>query len=199
MKKILLVIILFVTACEKQPELPRLTNNAVILAFGDSLTYGTGASLNKDYPSILSNLSSLSVINKGVPGEISRDGLERLPALLEKYQPELLLLIHGGNDMLRKIPKQKTAENLNAMITVAKQKNISVIMLGVPSPGLFFLDSAEIYSEIARKNQIPADLESLPDILGDNALKSDAIHPNDQGYQVLAENIFHLLKQSGAF
>lgn len=193
-----MVIQLLVTACDKQPELPRLTNEAVILAFGDSLTYGTGASLNKDYPSILSNLTSLTVINKGVPGEISKQGLVRLPALLNKYRPEMLILIHGGNDMLRKIPRQQTAENLNAMIAEAKQKSISVIMLGAPSPGIFFLESAEIYSEIARKNQIPVDLDTLPDILGDNALKSDPVHPNDQGYQVLAENIFDLLKQSGA-
>lgn len=101
--------------------------------------------------------------------------------------------------MLRKIPSQQTAKNLTAMIAEANQRNIAVIMLGVPRPGIFFLESAEIYSEIARKNIITVDLDTLPDILGSNELKSDAIHPNNKGYQLLAENIFSLLQKSGAF
>ena len=198
--KILIVLVssLFTTGCNEQIPLPRLSEDAVILAFGDSLTYGTGASNKNDYPSILSELTSLTVINGGIPGEISKNGLVRLPALLDTHQPELLILIHGGNDILRQVSHKETAKNLGQMIQEARKRNISVIMLGVPKPGLFFLKSAEVYVNIAKEYQTPAGLEVLPKVLGDNSLKSDPIHPNDDGYQLIAERIFELLQETGA-
>ncbi len=198
-KFLVLLITLLLTACNKsEPIFDKLSQNAVILAFGDSLTYGTGASEENAYPAILSNLSTLEVINAGIPGEISRDGLRRLPSLLDEYQPELLVLIHGGNDILRKISQQHTSDNLKQMIKLANQRNIKIIMLGVPKPNLFVLDSVEIYQQIAEEHNIPIDLETLPDILSDNQLKSDTIHPNNEGYQIMAENIFKLLVEAGA-
>jgi len=143
-------------------------------------------------------LSDRAVINAGIPGEISSNRLSRLPALLDKHQPELLILIHGGNDMLRKIPQQQTRGNLKQMINEAKQRNIKVVMLGVPKFNLFLLSSSEIYQQVAEEYKIPIDLESLPHILSDNALKSDTIHPNDQGYRLMAENIHELLVAAGA-
>ncbi len=200
MKRLILIFLsLYLTACDNSTTVfSKLSTNATILAFGDSLTYGTGVSLGEDYPSILSTLSSQQVINAGIPGEISRNGLERLPGLLDEYQPELLILIHGGNDILRKIPRQQTADNLTQMIQLAKQRDIKVVMLGVPEFGLLFLSSAEIYQQIAETQNIPIDLETLPEILSNNKLKSDTIHPNDQGYKIMAENIFDLLVKSGA-
>ncbi len=199
MKIYLLLLIGLLTACSKPPEtLTRLPDDAVILAFGDSLTYGTGASSGHDYPSILAALATREVINEGVPGEISEDGLKRLPELLDEYQPKLLILIHGGNDMLRKIPGQQTAENLRKMIAEAKNRGIAVLMLGVPEPNLFLLDSADFYQTVAETDHVPADLNTLPDILGNKDLRSDIAHPNDAGYQLMAENIFNLLKQAGA-
>jgi len=195
----ILFISLLITACDKAaPKFERISQNAIILAFGDSLTYGTGVSEDNSYPSILSQLSSHEVINAGVPGEISQAGLNRLPALLDEIQPELLVLIHGGNDILRKIPKQQTHANLMKMIDTANQRNIKVVMLGVPKPNLFLMDSAEVYHQIAEQQSTPIDLETLPDILSNNQLKSDMIHPNQQGYKIMAENVFNLLKETGA-
>ena len=193
------VIFVLLAGCNKPPEtLPKLAGDAVILAFGDSLTYGTGATGLHDYPSVLTGLSEREVINEGVPGEISGDGLKRLPALLDEYQPELLILIHGGNDMLRKIPQAQTIDNLNKMITEARNRNISIVMLGVPQPNLFLLSSADFYRVIAENQHILVDLETLPDILADNSLKSDMVHPNDAGYRRMADNIFKLLREAGA-
>lgn len=186
-------------ACNKDtPTLSKLPDDAVILAFGDSLTYGTGATAEHDYPAVLTALSGREVINEGVPGEISREGLQRLPPLLDEYQPHLLILIHGGNDILRQINPEETRANLTAMIAAAKQRNIPVVMLGVPKFGLILLHSAEIYAELAQSEHVPIDLETLPSILSTNELKSDAVHPNDQGYQKLAENIAGLLREQGA-
>jgi len=199
-KVLLLVLTLFISACDNKPVpvFNKLSQEAIILAFGDSLTYGTGASKGANYPSVLSTLSTHTVINAGISGEISSNGLSRLPALLDKHQPELLTLIHGGNDMLRKIPQQETSSNLKQMINEAQQRNIKVVMLGVPKFNLFLLSSAEIYQQVAEEYKVPVDLESLSHILSDNALKSDMIHPNDQGYRLMAENIYELLVEAGA-
>lgn len=192
-------ILFFCISCNKsEPMLNKLPEDALILAFGDSLTYGTGATKDHDYPYILSELTGREVINAGVPGEISSEGMQRLPELLDEYEPDLLILIHGGNDFLRKIPADQIRENLKAMLAEAKQRNIPVVLVGVPELGLILLHSAEIYSEIAEAEHVPVDLEVLPDILSSNALKSDMVHPNDQGYQQLAQSIANLLRQQGA-
>lgn len=200
MKKVFLAFVfLLLSACNKSdPVFEKLPEDAVILAFGDSLTYGTGASKTADYPAVLSDLSSREVINEGIPGELSRDGLIRLPSLLDQYQPELLILIHGGNDLLRKIPQQQTRDNLKQMINEAYQRNIKVVMLGVPKFNLFLLSSAEFYQQLAEELKAPIDLEILPQILSNNQLKSDTIHPNEKGYRLMAESIFNLLVNTGA-
>lgn len=96
-------VILLVSACgDSAPKLTPLQSNSTILAFGDSLTFGTGAPKNHDYPSHLAKITNINIINKGVPGETSSQGIKRLPALLDEHNPELLILIHGGNDLLRK-------------------------------------------------------------------------------------------------
>jgi len=201
MKKILISILLsfLVSACDKPtPVFEKLSSEAVILAFGDSLTYGSGTSKETNYPSILSKISSHKVVNAGISGEVTQAGVSRLPSLLDKHQPELLVLIHGGNDMIRKITPQQIANNLKQMINEAKQRNIKVVMFGVPKPSLFLLDSADIYSQVAEELNIPIDSKTLPKILSDNSLKSDSIHPNQKGYKILAESVFNLLINTGA-
>jgi len=88
-------------ACSSQPQLPKLTPDAAILAFGDSLTYGSGADRGESYPAVLSRLSGLEVINAGVPGEVTSQGVMRLPDLLDEHLPQLLFLCHGGNDLIQ--------------------------------------------------------------------------------------------------
>lgn len=206
MKKILLlVLLLLLTACGKSEKVfSKLPADAVILAFGDSITYGTNVNKEQSYPSVLAQLTAHPVINTGVPGEISADGLKRLPALLDKQKPQLLILIHGGNDILRNIPREQTAANLTQMIAEAKQRNIKVVMLGVPTFGLFSvvglssLESAEIYQQVAEAEKVPVDLKSLPEIVAKTELRSDQVHPNAEGYQRLAQAVFKLLQDTGA-
>ncbi len=195
---IFLTLVLVLISCsDSSSNLNLLSGDDTILAFGDSLTYGTGAKQGEDYPTLLSKLTNLSVINAGVPGEISSKGLARLPELLDKYNPKLLILIHGGNDILKKLPRTEQKSNLIEMIALAKEKNIEIAMLGVPEPGIF-LKSAEIYEQIAIETNVPIELSLLPDILGDNSLKSDIAHPNQKGYQKMADGIFKFLKDNGA-
>ncbi|OAI01472.1 arylesterase [Methylomonas methanica] len=201
MKIFLIAVALFCgcIACNKPaPTFSKLPDNAVILAFGDSLTYGTGASAQHDYPSILAQMTGREVINEGLPGELSAEGRQRLPALLDEYQPNLVILIHGGNDILKQVAAEQTRENLKAMIAEARQRNIPVVMLGVPAFGIVFLHSAKVYEELAVSEGVPSDLDTVPSILANNELKSDAVHPNDLGYRRLAENIVTLLQKHGA-
>jgi lysophospholipase L1-like esterase len=196
---LLLACSLLLSACgDSSPRLPRLAENTVILAFGDSLTYGTGADKNQSYPAVLSKLTGRTVINAGIPGEVSAQGRDRLPALLDRHRPELLLLCHGGNDLLRRINAAVTRTNIESMIEAATQRNIPVLLIGVPKPGLMFLDAADIYSEIAEKYELVYEGDILPDVESDNALKSDQIHPNADGYQRIAAAIYKLMTNSGA-
>lgn len=199
MKRYLLGLILLIgVACgQSAPKMGKLTDDGVILAFGDSLTYGTGAAAGQDYPSVLAQLSGHEVINAGIPGEISEQGLQRLPDLLDEHQPSLLILMHGGNDILRKLPEEQTRANLKAMIAAAKQRNIQVVLLGVPKFALLLLRSAEFYGELAKSEAVAADLDTLPEILSDSGLKADTVHPNGKGYHLLAERIAELLRERG--
>ena len=196
--------VVFVIACcvftgcaDKPPPLSPLPRDAVILAFGDSLTRGTGAANAASYPAVLGDLTGHTVINAGIPGELSAAGLTRLPGVLTSTNPQLMILCHGGNDMLRKHSFGQLATNLRAMITLARQRGVEVVLVGVPRPGLL-LGTAGIYREIAASMDVPLEAEVLADVLGDAGLKSDPIHPNAAGYRVMAEAVYALLRAATA-
>lgn len=185
-----------ITACSDTAKLQPLAPDATILAFGDSLTYGTGTSRDKAYPAVLESLIHRSVINEGVPGEISKSGLARLGKLLAQYQPALVIICHGGNDILRKLDLSQSRENIQQMIDLTRQNDSQVVLIGVPEFGLF-LNSAPMYQQLADENHVPIENEILGEIIGNNSLKADHIHPNTEGYQILAEKIADLLRQTG--
>ena len=194
---LLAALVLLASGCGQQAKLPPLAPRSVVLAFGDSLTYGTGATEEESYPAQLEKITGWRVVREGVPGEVSESGLARLPAALDEHRPRLLLLCHGGNDFLRRLPKDKAAENLRAMIRLAKSRGIEVLLIGTPEPG-FTVTPAAFYAEIAREFRIPYEGEVLGKILRDGSLKSDQIHPNAQGYRLMAQRIYELLKKAGA-
>ena len=188
---------IFCMSCSPSPQLPPLPPQAVVLAFGDSLTAGTGAGDNESYPAVLAQLTGLQVVNAGIPGEISASGLQRLPELLEREKPALLILCHGGNDLLGKLDRKALADNLRAMIRLAREKGVAVMLIAVPSPDLA-LKPPPLYGDVAREFGIPVVMKALQHILGKSSLKSDHIHPNASGYRQLAEAIAAQLKKSGA-
>jgi len=186
-----------ILSCSETGRLHALTPNATILAFGDSLTHGIGTRRDNAYPAVLAQRINHEVINAGVPGEISARGLLRLPALITKYQPELIIICHGGNDILRKLDLNKTRDNIQKMIDLAHANNSQVLLIGVPEFGLF-LSPSPIYQALADENKIPVANDILADILRDNRLKSDHVHPNASGYQRLAEHLADFLEKNGA-
>jgi lysophospholipase L1-like esterase len=178
--------------------LPPLAGDAVILAFGDSLTYGTGVGPEQSYPAVLEQLSGRRVVNAGVPGDQTAGGLARLAVTLEEYRPQLLVLCLGGNDMLRKQDMARAAQNLERMVAISREQGVPVVLLGVPRPAIFGLESAPLYYELAERLQLPLEADAIPEVLSDNDLKSDQIHPNAAGYRVIAEAVLAKLRSSGA-
>lgn len=196
--RLLLIIVLLLTiACSKTPQLPPLAADATILAFGDSLTAGTGAAEAESYPAVLARLTGRKVINAGLPGEVSASGLQRLPELLRQERPQLIILCHGGNDLLGHLGQQQLAENLRGMLRLAREQGIPVLLLAVPSPD-FTLTPPPLYAELAKEFAAPLESKALKQILAKSRLKADHIHPNAAGYALLAEAVLQLLKKSGA-
>jgi lysophospholipase L1-like esterase len=194
----LLLCALVLAGCRAEgPVLPRLGAEDPVLAFGDSLTYGTGANPEESYPTVLAQLISRPVIAAGVPGETTAGGLARLAEVLDEHQPKLLLLCLGGNDMLRRINTATTEANLRKMVEVARSRSTPVVLIAVPEPALFG-GSAPFYKIIAQDFALPLENEALNEILRDNRLKSDQIHPNAEGYRRLAHAVAELLRDAGA-
>ncbi|HSG76441.1 MAG TPA: GDSL-type esterase/lipase family protein [Burkholderiales bacterium] len=193
----LVSVALLAAACGDEPKLAPLAPDALVLAFGDSLTYGTGAREAESYPAQLEALIGRRVVRAGVPGEATAQALKRLPGELDEYQPQLLLLCIGGNDFLRNLGKAQAAANVQTMVAVARQRGIDVLLIGTPEKGLTVTPPA-FYAEIAAQHRIPYEGRVIGEILRDSELKSDTIHPNARGYRLIAERVAALLRKSGA-
>ncbi|HYT48414.1 MAG TPA: arylesterase [Burkholderiales bacterium] len=193
----LMLIAALAAGCGERPKLERLPSDAVVLAFGDSLTFGTGASEEESYPAQLEKLIGRRVVRAGVPGEVTGQALERLPAALDEHAPRLLLLCIGGNDFLRRLGKQQAEDNVRAMVKLAKSRGVGVVLIGTPEPGLSVSPPA-FYAGIAQEFRLPYEEGIIGQVLKDSTLKADPIHPNARGYRVIAERIAEMMKKSGA-
>jgi len=185
------VIFFFVLAssgCDSGSSIRPLDQGSVILAFGDSLTHGTGASNGQAYPDVLGELLGREVINVGIPGETTDAGFKRLPKVLDRYNPTLVILCEGGNDFLRHHNQAETTGNLKAMIELIKAHGADVVLVGVPKLG-FGLGVPEFYGKLAEEFKIPFERDIVLDLLSDEEMKSDTIHPNASGYRKMAEAI----------
>jgi len=193
-----IALLLCANACsDAPPPLPRLGADDVVLAFGDSITHGTGARPEESYPEVLAQLINRRVVGEGVPGEVTANGLQRLPEVLDEVKPKILLLCLGGNDMLRKVEPVATESNLRTMVRMARDRGIAVVLIAVPKPALFG-GNASFYQAIAKEDDLHLEGKILKDILYDNEFKADPIHPNAKGYRRLAEAIAELLRKAGA-
>lgn len=182
---------------EGNPRLRPLPREGVVLAFGDSLTHGTGAEPGRSYPEVLESLIGKKVVRSGVPGEVTEAGLARLTPVLDAVRPDLVILCHGGNDILRRTDLRVTARNLKAMIGIIRGRGAEVVLVGVPSPGLR-LRTASFYRTVAGETGTPLLGDVLTEILSSGALKADRIHPNARGYARMASAVADFLVREGA-
>lgn len=190
---------LLLLACDSKPQYQALPKHANVLILGDSLTYGSGAAEGEDYPTLLANNTGWNVINAGVPGNKSADGLARLPDLLADHhngeqKVDLLLIELGGNDFLKQVPEAETKRNLQTILMQAKVKNIPTVLLAIPefSPvGAAFgnLSDHPLYATLAKETDTPVVQEVFTEVLAKNSLKADPIHPNADGYRIVEATI----------
>ncbi|NJB66589.1 lysophospholipase L1-like esterase [Desulfobaculum xiamenense] len=189
--------------CDAPARLSPLAADAVILAFGDSITHGTGSAgfgtvdPKASYPAQLQTLIGRTVIESGIPGETSDTGLARLRETLPTLHPTLVILCHGGNDMLRNTPEAQIERNLRAMIQLIREADADVLLVAVPHPG-FALRPAPLYDNVAKDLHVVLERDILATILADTTLKSDPLHPNARGYALLADAIARRLVEAGA-
>ncbi len=185
------------SACGDKIRLSRLADDAVVLAFGDSLTYGTGAGESDSYPAQLEKLIGRRVVRAGVPGEVTAQALARLPGALDEHAPRLLLLCIGGNDFLRRLGNAQAEANVREMVKLARSRGIDVLLIGTPEPG-FSLTPPAFYAGIAKQFALPYEASVIGEVLRDASLKADPIHPNARGYGVVAGRVAEQLRKNGA-
>ena len=162
-----------------------------IVAFGDSLVAGSGATAGNDFVSLLSKSIGREIVNLGVPGNTTADGLARINEL-DRYSPKVVLLLLGGNDHLKKVPIETTFHNLGKIIENVHSRGAIVLLLGVK--GNLFGDKFEPEFEKLQDKYKTAYVSNVLDGLFRNAkLMEDAIHPNDAGYKIIAERIYPVL------
>ena len=160
-----------------------------IVCFGDSLTAGVGATTGHDYPSRLSELLGREVINAGMNGDTTEAALRRLDADVLRHDPLLVIVLLGGNDFLRKGPKETTFQNLEEIVKHIESHGAMVILVGVQG-GLFGDAYRSDYQKIAKEFHTAFIPNILQGIFTDARLKSDSIHPNDAGYERMTQRIY---------
>ena len=154
-----------------------------IVCLGDSITSGVGASPGPAYPSLLASQLGTEVINLGVPGDTAEGGLARVDQALAA-DPWLVIVELGGNDVLNRIPPERTEAALRQIVERLHAARVAVVLveLDIPFGGRY----AEIYGRLGDEYDIPVLEDTLGEILTDASLKADPIHPNARGHEVLA-------------
>lgn len=163
------------------------------LALGDSLTFGTGASAETSYPTVLAGLTGWNVVNAGVPGDTSAQALARLPALLAEHQPKLVIVSIGGNDFLRKLPESDTRTHVHAICKQSLAAGAQVLLVAVPratvAAALGQMTDHALYAEVAKDLKIPLQREAWGEVLAQPDLRADAVHANARGYAQFARSV----------
>ncbi len=165
-----------------------------IIAFGDSLTFGTGASSGMDYPSQLSKMISRPVINAGRPGDTTASALQRLEKDVLAYSPDIVLITLGGNDLKNGVAADTAFNNLKMIVNLLHNQGGRVIIGGLHFP-LRDRGFGRGYQKLADDTGAILIPHILEGIMGNRDLMSDPIHPNDDGYKIVAEKFREALKQ----
>ncbi|MCG3189973.1 MAG: hypothetical protein LKCHEGNO_02524 [Burkholderiaceae bacterium] len=190
-------------ACSKRPVRGHpVRADAPVLALGDSLTFGSGATPETSYPAVLAGLTGWQVFNAGVPGDTSAQALQRLPGLLQEHRPALVLVSIGGNDLLRRLPEADTRANVRRICELARERGAQVLLLAVPRPSVAAaftgsLSDHPMYAEIAAELQLPLQAGGWAGVLADESLRSDQIHANARGYAQMARKVYDAALVSG--
>ncbi len=181
--------LLFFLGCAKNEIRNIGSKGKNIICFGDSLTFGYGASPGEDYPAGLAKLVKLPVINAGVDGDTTFLALGRLANDVLAKNPRLVIVEFCGNDFLKKIPKEDTVKNLSKIIDRIQEQGAMVALVDISS-GMFFQEYRRAFKKLALKKRAIFIPVVLSKIITNPAMKSDFFHPNARGYRIIASRIY---------
>lgn len=189
-------------ACGRKAALPAIPPGSAVLAFGDSVTFGTGAAPGEDWPSRLAVMTRWDVINAGIPGDTAEAARNRIQALLDEHRPVLVIIEIGGNDFLRRRPPSAVKEDLRRIVREAKAVQVRVVLVAVPELSLLGVvarqpSDSDIYAELGEEEGVQVIGDVFSDVLSRPELRADNIHPNAEGYRQMAAGIFAGLKAVG--
>ena len=183
-------------------------SSAVILVLGDSLSAEYGLERSTGWVALMeqrlkAEKSPTRVVNASISGETTAGGRSRLSVLLQKHQPTLVIIELGGNDALRGLPLQSTADNLTSMVQMAKANKAKVLLVGMQVPPnygqSYTRDFAKIFKDVARTQKValvPFFLKGIAD--APNALEwfqGDRIHPNKAAQPLMLNNVWGEVKK----
>jgi len=190
--KNIVVVIVFLIAVWALWPAPKIANLASrgtnIIAFGDSLTAGYGVIACEDYPSRLAAITGIPIVNAGVNGDTTDSALARIDADVLTRDPRIVIIGLGGNDFLRGAPIGTTEANLRTIIHKIHAAGAMVVVLGYKFPTLQ-ANYETMYERVAKDEQCLLVPDLLHGIESNPQLKSDEIHPNARGYQLIAERV----------
>jgi acyl-CoA thioesterase-1 len=197
-----LALLPLLAACGRKSKQAALPAGSTVLALGDSITFGTGASPETSYPAVLAQLTGWNVVNAGVPGDTSAGARQRLPDLLKEHQPKLVLVSIGGNDFLRRLPEADTRANIAAICSESAAAGAQVLLISVPQASAIAhvarsLSDHALYETLAKELKVPLHAGGWSGVLSDPALRSDAIHANAKGYAQFAESVARTARSVG--
>ncbi|MDR0575948.1 MAG: arylesterase [Candidatus Accumulibacter sp.] len=189
-------------ACGGRPKYGAFAPGSRVLAFGDSVTHGTGAAPGEDWPARLADLTGWQIVNAGVPGDTAQAGKSRIQPLLDEHKPALVVIEIGGNDFLRRRPASAVKQDLKALIDAARSSGARALLIGVPELSLMAVVAGKpadspIYGELGKEEGVPVIPDVFSGILSRPELCADRIHPNAAGYRRMADEIHAALKQLG--
>lgn len=175
----------------------------VIVAFGNSLTAGFGAETGSSYPDFLQQELDRHglhwrVVNAGVSGDTTTDGVNRLGEVLG-YKPSIVILEFGGNDGLRGLPLETTRANLDRMTAELHKAGVRVVLAGMtlpPNYGPEYIRPFErMYVDVAAKYNLPRIRFLLEGVGGNSTLmQRDGLHATAEGNAMVARNVFKTLQ-----
>lgn len=175
------------------PRAARPTGGTSVIAFGDSLVAGRGAASGRDFASVLSKRLGVPIINAGHSGDTTRAALARLESDVLSRDPRIAIVLLGGNDYLRRVPIEETFANLTTIVDEIRSRGAAVLLVGV-SVGLLSDPYAARYESLARQTTAALVPDILGGIIGHGELMSDTIHPNEQGYGIMADRLEPVLR-----
>jgi len=182
------LVITALTGCAKK-EIKNIDSKGKnIICFGDSVTFGYGAEQGGDYPSALAKMLDYPVINSGIDGDTSSEALRRLKADVLSRDPLLVIIEFGGNDFLRKIPQETTVSNISVMIDKIQEKGAMAAIVDI-SAGMLMSDYRRDFSLLAKEKGAIFIPGVFNGIITNSKYKSDFIHPNIEGYKLIAARI----------